>query len=91
MQFFTIAFFALVTVVFIAVKLGNLFIKKSNIKIIFANAVVLAASYVFVIYADYRFAIALAALTAATWFFAKKEKLIPLGIVLAVVSLGFFK
>lgn len=91
MQFFTIAFFALVTVVFIAVKLGNLFIKKSKIKIIFANAVVLAASYAFVIYADYRFAIALAALTAATWFFAKKEKLIPLGIVLAVVSLGFFK
>ena len=91
MQFFTIAFFALVTVVFVAVKLGNTLIKESKTKNTFANAVILAASYVFVIYADYRFALALAVLTAATWFFAKKEKLILLGIVLAIVSLGFFK
>ena len=91
MQFFTVAFFALLTVVFIAVKLGNYFIKDTKAKVCFANTVILAASYAFIIYADYRFAVAIAALTAATWFFAKKEKLIPLGIVLAVVSLGFFK
>lgn len=91
MQFFTIAFFALMTVVFVAVKLGNSLIKSQNTRIAFANAAILAASYVFVIYADYRFAIALFALTAVTWFCAKKEKLIPLGVVLAVVSLGFFK
>ena len=91
MQFFTIAFFALVTAVFIAVKLGNTFIKTEKTRITFANAVILAASYAFVIYADYRFALALAALTVVTWFCARKDKLIPLGIVLAVVSLGFFK
>ena len=73
MQFFTIAFFALVTVVFVAVKLGNTLIKESKTKNTFANAVILAASYVFVIYADYRFALALAVLTAATWFLQKRR------------------
>ena len=51
----------------------------------------LAASYIFIIYADFRFAMAIGALTVVTWFCAKKERLIPLGIVLAVLSLGFFK
>ena len=91
MQFFTIAFLALVTIVFIAIKLCNTFIKSKNTRIITANAILLAASYIFIIYADYRFALAIAALTIMTWLFAKKEKLIPLGIVLAVLSLGFFK
>ena len=91
MQFFTIAFFALMSIVFIAIKLCNTFIKSKNTRIITANAVLLAASYAFIIYADFRFALAIAALTIMTWLFAKKEKLIPLGIVLAVVSLGFFK
>ena len=91
MQFFTIAFFALMIIVFIAIKLCNTFIKSKNTRIITANAVLLAASYAFIIYADFRFALAIAALTIMTWLFAKKEKLIPLGIVLAVVSLGFFK
>ena len=91
MQFFTIVFFALMTIVFIAIKLCNTFIKSKNTRIITANAILLAASYTFIIYADFRFALAIAALTIMTWLFAKKEKLIPLGIVLAVVSLGFFK
>lgn len=91
MQFFTIAFFALMTIVFIAIKLCNTFIKSKNTRIITANAILLAASYAFIIYADFRFALAIAALTIMTWLFAKKEKLIPLGIVLAVLSLGFFK
>ena len=91
MQFFTIAFFALMIIVFIAIKLCNTFIKSKNTRIITANAILLAASYAFIIYADYRFALAIAALTIMTWLFAKNEKLIPLGIIMAVLSLGFFK
>lgn len=91
MQFFTIAFFALMTIVFIAIKLCNTFIKNENTKIITANAILLAASYAFIIYADFRFAMAIGTLTIITWIVAKKEKLIPLGIVIAVLSLGFFK
>lgn len=91
MQFFTFAFFALVAVAFISVKLCNTFIKNLSTKLITANAIILASSYAFIIYADYRFAISIALLTVITWFAAKKEKLIPLGIVLAVLSLGFFK
>lgn len=91
MQFFTIAFFSLMTLTFIAIKLCNTFIKNEKVKIITANALLLAASYAFIIYADYRFAFAIGALTIITWLFAKKEKLIPFGIILAVLSLGFFK
>ena len=76
MQFFTFAFFALVAVAFISIKLCNTFIKNEKSRIITANAIVLAASYVFIIYADIRFAVAIAALSVATWFFAKKAKLI---------------
>lgn len=91
MQFFTFAFFALVAVAFISIKLCNTLIQNEKSRIITANAIILAASYAFIIYADFRFALAIAALSAATWFFAKKEKLIPLGIIIAILSLGFFK
>ena len=91
MQFFTIAFFSLMTLTFTAIKLCNTLIKTEKTKIITANAVLLAASYAFIIYADYRFALAIGALTIIPWLFAKNEKLIPLGITLAVLSLGFFK
>ena len=91
MQFFTIAFFALMTIVFVAIKLSNTLIENRSTRIITANSILLAASYVFIIYADYRFALAIAVLTIMTYFFAKKEKLIPLGVILAVLSLGFFK
>ena len=91
MQFFTIAFFALMIIVFIAIKFCNALIDNRNTRILTANAILLAASYIFIIYADFRFALAIAVLTIMTWLFAKKEKLIPLGIVLAVLSLGFFK
>ena len=91
MQFFTIAFFSLMALTFIAIKLCNTFIKTEQVKIITANALLLAASYAFIIYADYRFALAIGALTIITWLFAKKKKLIPLGIILTILSLGFFK
>ena len=91
MQFFTFAFFSLVAIIFIIIKICNTFIENENAKIITANSILLAASYIFIIYADFRFALAIGALTVVTWFCAKKEKLIPLGIILAVVSLGFFK
>ena len=73
MQFFTIAFFSLMTLTFIAIKLCNTFITTEHAKIITANALLLAASYAFIIYADYRFALAIGALTIITWLFAKKE------------------
>ena len=71
MQFFTIAFFALMIIVFIAIKLCNTVIENRNTRIITANAILLAASYTFIIYADFRFALAIAALTIMTWLFAK--------------------
>lgn len=91
MQFFSIAFFALVTVVFIAIKLCNSFLKNERERINAVNAILLAASYIFIIFADFRFAVAIFILTIVTWLVAKKPKYIPLGIIIAVLSLGFFK
>ena len=79
MQFFTFAFFSLVAIIFIIIKICNTFIENENAKIITANSILLAASYIFIIYADFRFALAIGALTVVTWFCAKKEKLIPIG------------
>lgn len=91
MQFFTIAFLVLMIIVLFVIKLCDLFISKTAVKITAVNAILLAASFVFIMYADVRFALAIGAMILVTWFCAKRQKLIPLGIVLAVLSLGFFK
>ena len=43
------------------------------------------------VYVDYRFALVLMGLTLVTWLCAKKKKLIPLGIILSLCALAFFK
>ena len=91
MQFFTIVFFLLISLTVIAIKTTDKFLKTEKNKILSSNIILLVASYVFVIYADYRFALALALLTLSTWFFAKKDKYISIGVVIAISSLAFFK
>ena len=91
MQFFSIPFFLLVTVVFIAIRIIKKAIKNEKIRILISNVILLVCSYIFVIYADYRFAIALLLLTISTWLFAKNTRTIVLGVVIALGSLCFFK
>lgn len=91
MQFFSIPFFLLVTVIFIAIRIIKKAIKNEKIRILISNVILLVSSYIFVIYADYRFAIALLLLTITTWLFAKNTRTIALGVVIALGSLCFFK
>ena len=91
MQFFSIPFFLLVAVIFVAIKIIGCVIKSEKVRIVTSNIILLFASYIFIIYADYRFAIALLLLTISTWLFAKNTKTIALGVVIALGSLCFFK
>lgn len=91
MQMISFIFFGLVAVVFLFLYLCNKInkdIKKSNR---IANWILLAASYLFAVYADYRFALVLAILTISTWFFARNKKLSFIGIIVALAALSFFK
>lgn len=91
MQFFSIPFFLLVAVIFVAIKIIENVIKNKKIRILTSNLILLVSSYIFIIYADYRFAIALFLLTVSTWLFANNTKTNTLGIVIALGSLCFFK
>lgn len=73
MSMISFIFFGLVAVVFILLITVNKIFKDDRKAIKIANAILLVASYAFVIYADWKFAAALAVLTLSTWFFAKKK------------------
>ncbi|MBR4982279.1 MAG: MBOAT family protein [Lachnospiraceae bacterium] len=66
-------------------------IKDTEKNIAVSNWILLIASYVFVIYADYRFAVVLGLITISSWFFAKYKKYSYLGVIIALVSLGYYK
>ena len=67
MQFFSVPFFVMVAVALLDIIICNKVIKNAKVKILLANLILLVSSYAFIIYADYRFAIALLGLTLITW------------------------
>lgn len=91
MQMISFVLIAMVAIIF-----GVLFICNKNIKDErkyneVSNWILLTASYVFVMYADLRFAFVLAAITVSTWFFAKNKKYSHIGIIVALIFLAYFK
>ena len=90
MQIISFVFFGLTALVFAALYLLNRFVRPDGKAVLLSNWVLLLASFAFVAWADYRFALVLAALCVSTWFFAKKNWTAP-GIILAVAVLAFFK
>lgn len=90
MQMISLVFFGLLTVTYLALYIVSKFISVSLKKKI-SNIILLVASYSFIVYADYRFAIILFAITVSTWLCSKRDKLISVGIVVALLSLAFFK
>lgn len=91
MQMISFIFFGFVTIVYLLLYSLNKIIKDSKKSNCIANWILLATSYLFVAYADYRFALALAILTLSTWFFARNSKINIVGIIIALVMLSFFK
>ncbi len=91
MKMISFTFFGFVAIVFILLLFTNKFIKDDDKSLKTANIILLVASYVFVIYADWRFAVVLAVLTLTTWYFAQRKKEYKFGIIIAILALAFFK
>lgn len=91
MQMISFVFFAFLALIYASLYVCNKLIKNENLIKNISNWILLIASYLFVLYADYRFAIVLFIISLSTWFFAKKGKFISLGIIIPLVALGFFK
>ncbi len=91
MQMISFVFLGLVFVVFALIYIFDKIIKDTSKSRIISNWILLISSYVFTAFADYRFAIVLLVLTITTWFFAKKDKLNFMGVIVALVALAFFK
>lgn len=90
MQITSFVFFGLLALVYAATWTVNRFVKDDQKAVSLSNWTLLAASFVFTGWADYRFALVLAALCLSTWFFAKR-KLPAVGVVVAVAALAVFK
>ena len=87
---------SLVFILFMAITYGvmyfcNRYIADSQRKTQVNKWILLVAGYLFVGYADYRFALVLAALTIIVWFCSQKKNRIVYGIVASVLTLAYFK
>ena len=91
MQMTSFILFALVATVFGVLFVCNRFVKDSARNVLVSKWTLLIASYVFVLYADFRFAVILFAMTCTTWFFAPKRKWGFVGIVIPLLALSYFK
>lgn len=91
MQMTSLIFFGFLAVVFILLYGCCHWIQNEENCIKRSNEIVLAASYVFILYADVRFALVLLILSVVTWYFARDGKQPLWGILFSLVILGFFK
>ena len=91
MSMISLPFAALTALVFLALRLCGQFVKDREHKAAAGKWILLAASFLFTAYADYRFALVLAFLAGTTWFCGKRPGLRKLGILAALLCLGYFK
>lgn len=91
MQMISFVFFAFLALVFVSIRVCNLAVKEDSAKVLYSKWILLVASYAFVLYADYRFALVLGLLTLVTWACAQKKPLINYAIIAAILSLAYFK
>ena len=74
MQIISFVFAGFVAIVFTILFSVNKIVQDDKTAVNTANIVLLVASYIFIVYADYRFAIVLASLTIVTWYSAQNKK-----------------
>ena len=91
MSMISFMLYAIVTVVFILLYAIDKFIDDPDKENDIANWILLAASYIFIMYADWRFAIVLLLITLSSWYFAKSQQHSIVGVIIAVMALIFFK
>ena len=91
MQMISFVLIGFVILIFCLLCTCQKIVKDTEKNIAVSNLILLIASYIFVIYADYRFAIVLGLITISSWFFAKNKKYSYVGVIIALASLGYFK
>lgn len=91
MQMISFVLIGFVILIFCLLCACRKIVKDTEKNITVSNWILLIASYIFVIYADYRFAVVLALITLSSWFFAKYKKYSYVGVIIALASLGYFK
>lgn len=91
MQIISVPFWAFVFFIFTALFLCNKLCKNDFQKVTSAKAILLVASYLFIFYADIRFAFVLIFLTTVTWWCSQSTKRFKWGIIIALTTLGYFK
>ena len=91
MQMISLLFFLLVAVVFLVIYLLNRFLADKVRLVSVTKWVLLISSYLFVAYADYRFALVLGILTIVVWLCSRNQKYTKVGILAAVLALAYFK
>ena len=84
-------FFGFVAAVFVLLLFSDKIIKDEQTSVKASNLILLISSYLFMFYADWRFAIVLAVLSLSTWYFPQKKSTYKIGIIAAVSALVFFK
>ncbi len=91
MQLISFAFFLLFSIVYILLYVLNKYIKSEEKVVKVTNWILLVSSFAFVLYADYRFAVILAALCLSTWLFGRKKDIAIIGILISLAVLAIFK
>lgn len=91
MSIISFVFFGFIALVFCCLFLIDKRIQNSERSNRLSNLVLLAASYIFILYADWRFAVVLAAVTLAAWYFAGRKRFAALGILIPLGALALFK
>lgn len=91
MQIISLTFLVFIAIVYLLLYFIERIITNENKSCYISNWILLIASYLFVAYADYRFAVVLLVLTISTWFFACNKDLINIGIIVALLVLAYFK
>ena len=91
MSMISFVFFGFVAAVFVLLLFSDKIIKDEQTSVKASNLILLISSYLFMFYADWRFAIVLAVLSLSTWYFPQKKSTYKIGIIAAVSALVFFK
>lgn len=91
MQMISFVFIGFTLFVYSLLYVGNRFANNDATRVKLSKGILLAASYVFMLYADVRFALILLILSVTVWYCAKNMRYYRIGIILSLAALGYFK
>ncbi len=84
-------FFVFFAAVFLILYVCARFVKSDDKRTEIIKWILLVASYIFVSYADWRFALILLTISFCAYYVAAKKKFYAIGIIIPLLALGYFK